>query len=72
MSSDDPNSSDPKPSADPNKADLRYENYVRKVEGRTEADSKYDDLATALFLEDTGPEATPDAPTRRGEWVHRE
>jgi penicillin amidase len=66
MSSDDPNSSDPKPSADPNKADLRYENYVRKVEGRTEADSKYDDLATALFLEDTGPEATPDAPTRRG------
>jgi penicillin amidase len=65
MSSDDPNSSGTNSSADPNKADLRYENYVRKVEGRTEADSKYDVLATALFLEDTEPEAAPDAPTRR-------
>ena len=65
MSSDDPNSSGTNSPPDPNKADLRYENYVRKVEGRTEADSRPEDLAAAVSLEDTEPEAAPDAPTRR-------
>jgi hypothetical protein len=32
MSSDDPNSSQTKPSADPSKADLRYQGFVRRVE----------------------------------------
>jgi penicillin amidase len=65
MSSDDPTSSGTTPPADPNKADLRYENYVRKVEGRTEADSRPEDLAVADSLQDPESEAAPDAPTRR-------
>jgi penicillin amidase len=65
MSSDDPNSSGTNSSADPNKADLRYQNYVRKVERTTEADSRPEALPAAAFLEDTEPESAPDAPTRR-------
>ena len=34
MSRDDPNSSDADHSANPNKADLRYEGYTRRVEGK--------------------------------------
>jgi len=76
MSSDDPNASDTKPSASPSKPDLRYAGYVRRVEGRTGADAKPEELAAA----DAEPEDPPapdaalkaalvaalDAPARRG------
>jgi penicillin amidase len=55
MSSDDPNSSQTKPSADPSKADLRYQGFVRRVEDSAGADAEPEGPAE----EDDALEAAP-------------
>jgi penicillin amidase len=77
MSRDDPNSSDDNSSEQSSKADLRYEGYVRRVEGRTKADAEREDPATTdaganaeqddlAAADDSALEAAPDGLTRRG------
>ena len=61
MSSDDPNSSQTTPSANPSKAELRYRGFVRQVEGSSAADPAPDrPAAPAAAL------APPPTPSRWG------
>jgi penicillin amidase len=63
MSSDDPNSSQTTPSANPSKADLRYRGFVRRAEGSTGADAAPDAPAA--------PDAVLAPPPTPSRWARR-
>jgi penicillin amidase len=66
MIRDDPNSSQSNPSADPSKADLRYQGYVRRVEDSAGADAEPEDPAAADAALKAALVADLDAPAGRG------